>query len=63
MEISKQQAQKLNARLEKDVESLNKYKKMCDDDLQLTISEAHRKNEVIAQKMISVYGKFEEYLS
>jgi hypothetical protein len=63
METSKVQAHKLNERLTKDIESLNKYKKACDDDLQAKISDAHRKNELIAQKMISVYGKFEEYLS
>ena len=63
IEISRVQASKLNERLAKDVESLNKYKKTCDDDLQAKISDAHRKNEIISQKMISVYGKFEEYLS
>ena len=57
------QASKLNDRLCKDVETLNKFKKTCDDDLQAKISDAHRKNELISQKMISVYGKFEEYLS
>jgi len=33
IEISRVQASKLNERLAKDVESLNKYKKTCDDDL------------------------------
>ena len=57
------QAKKVNERLAKDVSSLASYKKTCDDDLKGKIEEAHRKNEVIAKKLITVFGKFEEYLS
>ena len=63
LEKSKNQAEILNKRLFKDIDALNKYKQACDDDLLAKISESHRKNELVAQKMISVYGKFEEYLS
>jgi len=43
--------------------ALNQYKKACDDDLKLKMEEAKRKNELITKKLITVYGKFEEYLS
>jgi len=45
------------------IESLNKYRNACDDELQGKIQQARSKNELIRTKMISVYGKFEEYLS
>ena len=60
---SKDLAVQLNLRLRQDIDSMNKYKQTCDDDLQGKLDLARRKNEAIAKKLITVYGKFEEYLS
>jgi hypothetical protein len=62
-EVTHEQAKKINERLSKDVNTLASFKKACDDDLKSKIEEAHKKNEVISKKLITVYGKFEEYLS
>lgn len=56
-------ALKLNERVKRDIDSMNQYKKACDDDLQQQIENARKKNEIIAKKMIQVFGKFEEYLT
>ncbi len=61
--MTHEQAKKINQRLSKDVTTLASFKKTCDDDLKGKIEEAHRKNEIISKKLITVYGKFEEYLS
>lgn len=53
----------LNKRIRKDIDTMNLYKKTCDDDLQFKIQEARRKNELIQRKLITVFGKFEEYLT
>ncbi len=42
---------------------MNKFKKTCDDDLEQKILVANQKSELIARKLIQVYGKFEEYLN
>ena len=62
-EVTHEQAKKINERLSKDVTTLASFKKACDDDLKSKIEDAHKKNEIISKKLITVYGKFEEYLS
>lgn len=63
MTESRNQASKVNERVKAEIASLNKYKKACDEDLQEKIEAARIKNESINKKMITVFGKFEEYLS
>jgi hypothetical protein len=37
----------MNKRLRKDIDTMNLYKKTCDDEMQFKIQEARRKNELI----------------
>jgi len=60
---TKETATTLNLRLKKDRETLAKYKQVCDDDVKDRIGEVSRKNDYIAKRLISVYGKFEELLT
>lgn len=60
---SQEVAGKIKQRLDKDIDMLNQYKKTCDEELEQKIVLARKKNEVIAKKLMTVYGKFEEYLS
>ena len=42
---------------------MGKIQQACDDDIQGNISIAKQKNEMIMRKLITVFGKFEEYLA
>ena len=62
-EDSQEVALKLKERLTQTVETMNLYKKTCDDDIKSKLEDANKQNELISKKLIQVFGKFEEYLS